>query len=213
MTGLEYILLHVQEPILFVIRKQHRYSINQVTPLADYYIIAGYVYQAPDLNSLISSRLASGIHNLSSAFEEAHSYMRYHPTKGYTWDFARENGDKEASKSVDKKKDKQKEETSSAFQRARVDLLLGELMKKFPPKAAQTSVDSANGKANGVIVNGTTGEESAAMSNGASETPIKSEPTDSRPPTSNGTVQNGTSTSTVANRTTSGIPEKKPRFN
>lgn len=225
MTGLEYILLHVQEPILFVIRKQHRYSINQVTPLADYYIIAGYVYQAPDLNSLISSRLASGIHNLLSAFEEAHSYMRYHPTKGYTWDFARDQGDKETSKNVDKKKNKAKEETSSAFQRARVDLLLGELMKKFPPKAVQSalSTSSDSGKTNG---NGASAlsEESATTSvlaptpaptngiNGltVSETGVRAETNDLRTSAAitNGSVANGSNT-----RTTSGIPEKKPRFN
>ncbi len=57
MTGLEYILLHVQDPILFVIRKQHRQSATQTVPLADYYIIAGVVYQAPDLLSVINSRM------------------------------------------------------------------------------------------------------------------------------------------------------------
>jgi hypothetical protein len=57
MTGLEYVLLHVQEPILYVIRKQHRHSPQQVTPLTDYYIIAGVVYQAPDLASVLNSRL------------------------------------------------------------------------------------------------------------------------------------------------------------
>lgn len=57
MTGLEYILLHVQEPILYVIRKQHRHSPILAAPLADYYIIAGVVYQAPDLASVVSSRL------------------------------------------------------------------------------------------------------------------------------------------------------------
>lgn len=59
MTGLEYILLHVQEPILYVVRKQHRYSPSQATPLADYYIIAGIVYQAPDLASVVNSRLVN----------------------------------------------------------------------------------------------------------------------------------------------------------
>lgn len=59
MTGLEYILLHVQEPILYVIRKQHRHSPTAVSPIADYYIIAGVVYQAPDLGSVVSSRLVS----------------------------------------------------------------------------------------------------------------------------------------------------------
>lgn len=57
MTGLEYILLHVQDPILYVIRKQHRSSQTHVIPLADYYIIAGIVYQAPDLASVLNSRL------------------------------------------------------------------------------------------------------------------------------------------------------------
>lgn len=132
MQGVEYILLHVQEPILFVIRKQTRHSPTQVTPVADYYIIAGYVYQAPDLSSLISFRLASGIHHLVSAFDEAQSYMRYHPTKGYSWEFSKDADSKDAL--GDKSKDKLKEEPSSAFQRARVDLLLGEICKKFFPK-------------------------------------------------------------------------------
>ena len=41
MVGVEYILLHAQEPILFIIRKQQWQSPTQVTPLADYYIVAG----------------------------------------------------------------------------------------------------------------------------------------------------------------------------
>lgn len=59
MTGLEYILLHVQEPILYVIRKQHRHTPAQATPISDFYIIAGIIYQAPDLNSVLNSRLVS----------------------------------------------------------------------------------------------------------------------------------------------------------
>lgn len=61
MTGLEYILLHVQDPILYVVRKQHRASPSQVQPISDYYIIAGVIYQAPDLNSIINSRIVSTI--------------------------------------------------------------------------------------------------------------------------------------------------------
>uniref|UniRef100_F6VLH4 Mediator of RNA polymerase II transcription subunit 6 n=1 Tax=Ciona intestinalis TaxID=7719 RepID=F6VLH4_CIOIN len=59
MVGVEYILLHEQEPILYVIRKQRRHSPNQVTIIADYYVIAGTVYQAPDLASVCNSRLVS----------------------------------------------------------------------------------------------------------------------------------------------------------
>ncbi|KAJ8972316.1 hypothetical protein NQ314_000231, partial [Rhamnusium bicolor] len=116
------------EPILYVIRKQHRHSPQQVTPLADFYIIAGVVYQAPDLANVLNSRLLSTVHHLQSSFEEASGFARYHPSKGYSWDFKsqRPNIDKT------KKDEKPREEPSSLFQRQRVDMLLGELIKKFP---------------------------------------------------------------------------------
>lgn len=88
MVGMEYILLHVQDPILYVIRKQHRHSPNEATPMADYYIIAGTVYQAPDLANVFNSRLLALVNNLQGAFEEASGYARYHPSKGYSWDFS-----------------------------------------------------------------------------------------------------------------------------
>uniref|UniRef100_A0A0V0GCR4 Mediator of RNA polymerase II transcription subunit 6 n=1 Tax=Triatoma dimidiata TaxID=72491 RepID=A0A0V0GCR4_TRIDM len=140
MTGLEFVLLHVQEPILYVIRKQQRYSSTHVTPVADYYIIAGTIYQAPDLASVLNSRVMSAVHHLQSAFEEASSYSRYHPSKGYSWEL----------KLSDKptKKENSKEEPSSLFQRQRVDMLLVELTKKFPipiaPPPAPVKTTSEN---------------------------------------------------------------------
>ncbi|CAG2186127.1 MED6 [Mytilus edulis] len=113
MTGLEYMLLHVQEPILYVVRKQHRHSPQQVTPLADYYIIAGVVYQAPDLGSVINSRLLNTLFNLQSAFVEAQSFSRYTPSKGYWWEFSDQEDKSEKSDSKEKKKN---------------------LAQKFPPK-------------------------------------------------------------------------------
>lgn len=59
MLGLEYILLHVAEPILYVIRKQHRHNPSEATPIADYYIIGGTVYKAPDLANVINARIVS----------------------------------------------------------------------------------------------------------------------------------------------------------
>lgn len=59
MVGIEYILLHVCDPILYVIRKQHRVDPNTAIPLTDYYIIAGTIYQAPDLGNVFSSRIVS----------------------------------------------------------------------------------------------------------------------------------------------------------
>ncbi|XP_021963773.1 mediator of RNA polymerase II transcription subunit 6 isoform X1 [Folsomia candida] len=135
MTGLEYILLHVQEPILYVIRKQHRHSAGETTPIADYYIIAGVVYQAPDLGSVVNSRLLNTVHHLQQAFDECLSYSRYNPSKGYSWEF-KDKQDPMDEKMNAKKKEK-KEEPSSLFQRQRVDMLLLELSKKFPPKQFQ----------------------------------------------------------------------------
>lgn len=129
LQGVEYMLLYAQEPILYVVRKQERNSPNHVVPLADYYIIGGTVYQAPDLASVINSRLLNTLSNLKSAFDEAQSFSKYHPSKGYWWEFKdQDTADKKESK------DKKKDEPSSFFQRQRVDLLLGELSKKFPPK-------------------------------------------------------------------------------
>lgn len=146
MIGIEYIVLHVQEPILYVIRKQHRSSPVQIAPLADYYILAGTVYQAPDLQSVVNSRLTTSVHNLISAFDETISYMKYHPTKGYSWDFGKETAAASSSdKLKDKDRGKDKVRTSdfgSTFQRRRVDLLLGELSKKFPHKNQNAASDS-----------------------------------------------------------------------
>ncbi|KAG8560860.1 hypothetical protein GDO81_015164 [Engystomops pustulosus] len=123
MVGVEYILLHAQEPILFIIRKQQRQSPTQAIPLADYYIIAGVIWSTQDLTA---------IHGIQSAFDEAMSYCRYHPSKGYWWHFKdQEERDKA------KPKTKKKEEASSFFQRQRVDSLLLELRHKFPPKFIQ----------------------------------------------------------------------------
>lgn len=87
MPGVEYSLLYVQEPILYVIRKQNRHSPSHVTPISDYYIVAGTIYQAPDLCSVVNSRLLSAVNHLQAAFDEAKSYAKYHPTRGYWWDF------------------------------------------------------------------------------------------------------------------------------
>ncbi|XP_006004628.1 mediator of RNA polymerase II transcription subunit 6 isoform X2 [Latimeria chalumnae] len=132
LVGIEYILLHAQEPILYIVRKQQRQSSTQVVPLADYYIIAGIVYQAPDLGSVINSRVLSAVHGIQSAFDEALSYCRYHPSKGYWWHFK----DQEETDKA-KPKIKKKEEPSSLFQRQRVDTLLLDLRQKFPPKFVQ----------------------------------------------------------------------------
>lgn len=85
MTGTEYTLLHVQEPILYVIRKQERHAPDSTVPLVDYYILAGVVYQAPDLNSIVQSRVLNGALNLKSALEDFLEVKNFHPSSGFSW--------------------------------------------------------------------------------------------------------------------------------
>lgn len=53
------IMFLLGEKFVFFLVKfdQHLFSLIVVTSYADYYIIAGVVYQAPDLGSVINSRL------------------------------------------------------------------------------------------------------------------------------------------------------------
>ncbi|XP_023325913.1 mediator of RNA polymerase II transcription subunit 6 isoform X2 [Eurytemora carolleeae] len=163
MQGTEFQLLHVQEPILYVIRKQTRHSPTQVTPLSDYYIIAGVVYQAPDLSTLLNSRIVSAVSHLQGAFEEARGYSRYHPSRGYWWDFGKDK-EKKAAK-VQKKK---KEEPSSLFQRRRVDMLLDHLTRQFPfrtPAALEGKMEEVEGE----------GEKDAEVEDQEEENSVKTE--------------------------------------
>lgn len=178
LQGIEYCLLYVQEPILYVIRKQNRNSPSHVTPISDYYIVAGTIYQAPDLCSVVNSRLLSAVNHLQAAFDETKGYSRYHPTKGYWWDFQptsnntpygakkitlpdEANSKNDANKKKKKKKSDAelgKEEPSSVFQRVRVDYLLKILTDKFPapqvkrnanPNVVATPATSAGANAGG----------------------------------------------------------------
>lgn len=172
--NIEYILLHVQEPILYVIRKQYRHSPTHVTPKADYYIIAGYVYQAPDLQSVINSRLQTAIHQLISAFDETNSFTRYHPTKGYSWDFGNKDSTSNSGSPEKDKKEKEgknrQEFASSVLQQRRVDMLLANLAQKFPPPKIPTTTanaasDAADASGGDVVVKQEPQEGNKAPSN------------------------------------------------
>jgi len=73
---------------------------------------------------------------VQSAFEESLAFSRYHPSKGYSWDF-KDKSLKAATTTNTSKKEGEREEVSSIFQRQRVDMLLRELTNKYPPKVVQ----------------------------------------------------------------------------
>lgn len=57
MRGIEYALHSMQEPHLYVIRKQRRESPTHVTPIASYYVINGTIYQSPTAYAVLTSRM------------------------------------------------------------------------------------------------------------------------------------------------------------
>ncbi|KAK8732024.1 hypothetical protein OTU49_007144 [Cherax quadricarinatus] len=136
MQGVEYMLLHTQEPILYIIRKQQRFSPTQVNPLANYHIIGGQVFQTPDLGSVINSRTLAAVSNLTSAFTELQSFSHYHLSRGYWWQFRNQMEQTEQQKRDKEKKAGQgkREEPASMFQHRRVGSLLEDLQVKFPYK-------------------------------------------------------------------------------
>ncbi|XP_017005165.1 mediator of RNA polymerase II transcription subunit 6 [Drosophila takahashii] len=182
MIGLEYILLHVAEPILYVIRKQHRHNPSEATPIADYYIIGGTVYKAPDLANVINARILNTVVNLQSAFEEASSYARYHPNKGYTWDFSSNKVLSDKSKSDKKDANAAKDENSGTlFQKQRVDMLLAELLRKFPPPIPPMLQNLQQPLPAGDELNAA-GNPNSELNNATGPLDIKTEGVDMKPP-------------------------------
>ncbi|ESO01526.1 hypothetical protein HELRODRAFT_100409 [Helobdella robusta] len=139
MTGTEYILLHHQEPILYIIRQQNRQSPTISIPVADFYIIAGIVYQAPDLSTVINARILNAVHSLGSAFEETQNFSKYHPSRGYWWEFKDNNSQVDKNKKKEKKP--AKNNIGTLFQRERVDLLLQDFSQRFTIKRAPEKIE------------------------------------------------------------------------
>ncbi|ELW72511.1 Mediator of RNA polymerase II transcription subunit 6 [Tupaia chinensis] len=133
MVGVEYILLHAQEPILFVIRKQQQQSPAQVIPLADYSIITGVIYPAPDLGSVINSRVLTAVHGIQSAL------MKLRHTAGIILpkDIG---GTSEIMKNKIKPNLKPRGKKN---QRQYADALLVDLRQKFPPKFVQQKTEKS----------------------------------------------------------------------
>lgn len=120
MTGVEFVLLHVQEPILYVIRKQERHGPELTVPLIDYYILAGVVYQAPDLNSIIQSKVLNSALSLKSALDLFQELRSFNPSTGYSW---ADNDSNKTTKAVEKV---QRHEELTRFQKK-----VGNLMMQF----------------------------------------------------------------------------------
>lgn len=129
MTGIQYVLWSAQPP-LYVICKHRRNNMQNVTPLAYYYIINGTVYQAPDVYNFVQSRLLGAVEPLKNAFDHVIQYSRYNVAKGYYWQFEK----KPTMKREDEKSEEEKplQARSTHFQKTRTHMLMQNLFEMFP---------------------------------------------------------------------------------
>ncbi|CBQ67922.1 conserved hypothetical protein [Sporisorium reilianum SRZ2] len=83
-TGLEYVLVHARPPACFVVQKRWRSSPSEATPLAAYYIINDSIYQAPDLYSVLATRLQSTVYGLKSSLStQRRARPSFDPRRGH----------------------------------------------------------------------------------------------------------------------------------
>eukprot|EP00116_Pleurobrachia_bachei_P009841 sb/3470103/ len=123
MKGVEYTLLHVDEQSdLMIIRKQERHSSSHVVPLANYYVLQGTIYQAPDMYNVLNSRLAGSLHHMQKALDKTLAMSRFDPNKGHYWSFDKLEKSEEEKKWV---------EASSRFQKDEVDNLIEILTVRY----------------------------------------------------------------------------------
>ncbi|KIY67591.1 MED6-domain-containing protein [Cylindrobasidium torrendii FP15055 ss-10] len=97
-VGIEFAVVHADTTAnFFIIHKRERTSPEHTTPLAVYFIENNRVFQAPDIYTLVSMRLAASIQGLQKTLDSVRSRRpEYTPRTGYVWpvsmsDFAEPN--------------------------------------------------------------------------------------------------------------------------
>ncbi|KAI5124420.1 hypothetical protein M0805_008304 [Coniferiporia weirii] len=85
-TGIEFALVHAQPPSLFIIHKRERLSPEEVRPLAAYFVMNNRIYQSPDLYTVLSNRLLTGLHALQSSLDVLRTHRPdFTPRTGFVW--------------------------------------------------------------------------------------------------------------------------------
>ncbi|KAE8215687.1 hypothetical protein CF327_g1091 [Tilletia walkeri] len=85
-TGIEFVVAHARPDALFVIHKRRRLSPTETIPLAAYYVLDGTVYQAPDMHTVLGSKLLTSVtalRNTIDSFRDAEPPFSIR--RGYQW--------------------------------------------------------------------------------------------------------------------------------
>ncbi|GJE87732.1 MED6-domain-containing protein [Phanerochaete sordida] len=85
-TGIEFAVVHAQPPSLFIIQKRERLSPDEVRPLVAYFIMNNRIYQSPDVYTLVSNRLLTSLHSLTTSLDTLRQHRpAYTPRTGFIW--------------------------------------------------------------------------------------------------------------------------------
>lgn len=113
---------------MFIVQKCERFSPEKLKPLANYYVIDRKVYQAPDLASVLTSRLTSTLSHLKTAYGKVLDKSKYHPSIGYWW----KHDELAETKQYERDQDTQK--NANAFERYTTGNLLNKLQQGIVAK-------------------------------------------------------------------------------
>eukprot|EP01102_Stenamoeba_stenopodia_P013920 TRINITY_DN4570_c0_g1_i2.p1 TRINITY_DN4570_c0_g1~~TRINITY_DN4570_c0_g1_i2.p1 ORF type:complete len:259 (+),score=59.18 TRINITY_DN4570_c0_g1_i2:198-974(+) len=90
MKGIEYQVVDSNPPFLYVIRKQHRESPDEVHPLATYYIINGVVYPSPSIQAVLTARITTSLYHFQQAIDSLRDHVQFNYSKPHTYDFIKQ---------------------------------------------------------------------------------------------------------------------------
>ncbi|KZV68668.1 MED6-domain-containing protein [Peniophora sp. CONT] len=102
-TGIEFALVHVTPPSLFIIHKRERLSPDETRPIVAYFVMDNRVYQAPDVYSVISAKLNSSLYALQSTLDKLSSRRPdYTPRTGFAWPITEASEDAKKRRAADR---------------------------------------------------------------------------------------------------------------
>ncbi|CAG8663476.1 4552_t:CDS:2 [Funneliformis mosseae] len=171
MVGIEFQVIFQKPPVLWVIRKQNRTDEVHTSPIATYYILNNNIYQAPDLYSVIGSRILTSLHHLHIAFNTAHQEVEFHPATGYTW-----KGEADSNSALRRSKiqdPKELIEFHSSIERT-INNVTMKMHQQLSQAIIQTEEDNtlAINELNDLLISGTPGEMSDQSPSQSSSQPM-----------------------------------------
>ncbi|ORY85487.1 MED6 mediator sub complex component-domain-containing protein [Protomyces lactucae-debilis] len=85
MRGVEFAIYDARPPDLWTIAKQVRESVEEVQVVNMYFIANGNIYQAPDVDAIMQSRLLNISSSIAEALDALKAQVSFTPAGGYQY--------------------------------------------------------------------------------------------------------------------------------